>query len=139
MSNPTTKAELLSEIGKSHQAFLDLLKHIPEERMTEIALYDAWTIKDLIAHIGWWEQSAANRVAAYRSGTRPWLDATVDQINERILKQRRDHPLEQVRQFEMESFANLRAEVEKASDAELFDPDHFKGRDGEPLYELVAG
>jgi len=41
MSDPTTKAELVTRMRRGHQDFYNLLARIPDERMTDIALYDA--------------------------------------------------------------------------------------------------
>jgi hypothetical protein len=136
MAHPMTKAELLTRMRAGRQEFYDVINSIPDEHMTEIALYDAWTPKDLIAHIGSWQQNSADRVAMWRRSERP-PQINVDAINAQTLARYRDTPLQEVRATEAESFAALEQQVMEASDAELFNPHHFPGRKSS-LLSLIA-
>src|SRR5687768_16500160 len=118
-----TKDKLLARMRAGHQEFYDVLARIPEERMDEIALYDAWTIKDFIAHIASWQQNSADRVAMLRRGERP-PQINVDAVNAQVLARYRDTPLDEVRAMEESSFAALEQQVFEASEAELFEPTH---------------
>jgi hypothetical protein len=127
MAKPTTKAEVLSLMRKSHQEFYNVLSRIPDERMDEIALYDNWTIKDLIAHIGAWQQSLAGRIAALRSNQPPEKvgEHDIDKTNAIFLERYRKTPLAEVRAMEAASFEALEQQVREASEAEIFEPHHF--------------
>lgn len=137
MAQSMSKEKLLARMRAGHQEFYDVLARIPEERMNEIALYDAWTIKDFIAHIASWQQNAADRTATLRRGERP-AQINVDTINAQVLARYRDTPLDEVRAMEAASFAALEQQVTEASEEELFDPNHFPGRKSS-LLSLIAG
>ena len=100
MSEPTTKAELITRMRQSHQEFYNVLARIPDERMDEIALYNAWTIKDFIAHIGAWEQSAADRIATWRRGEQPLNIPDINAVNARLLERYRPKTLSDIRAME---------------------------------------
>ena len=138
MPHPTTKAELLTRMRQGHQGFYNLLARIPDERMDEIALYDNWTIKDFIAHIGWWEQNAAERVAMYRRGERP-LPIDTDTQNTEILDRYRGTSLGDVRAMEAAGAAALETQVREATEDEVFDVNLFPATNGHALIELIAG
>lgn len=116
-----TKADLLAHMREAHSDFYAMLDRIPDERTSEIALYDNWTIKDLIAHLGWWYQSAADRIAAARRGDAPQTFSDYDALNAEVQAQYRDTPLAEVRAMEAKGFALLEDIVENADEAELFD------------------
>lgn len=138
MLSPTTQAQLLTHMRDSHRVLHTLLARIPDERMDEIALYDSWSIKDLIAHIGWWEQTAAERVAMYRRGERPAPIETEIQ-NAEILARYRMMSLADVRAMEAAGVVALETQVKDAAENEIFDVNHFPATNGHALIELIAG
>lgn len=138
MPHPTTKLYLIVHLLESHQAFLKALSRIPPERLDEIALYDAWSIKDFIAHIGWWENSTAERIAALRLGETAEPPIGTDDINARVLEQYRDTPLDSVYAMEQSGFEALVAQVEALSDAQIFTPDALGNTQGDPLLRWIA-
>ena len=138
MTDPTTKAELLTRMRQGHQAFYDVLARIPDERMEEIALYDNWSIKDFIAHIGWWAQTAAEHIAMYRRGEHP-APIDTDTQNAEILDKYRITSLENVRAMEAAGAAALETQVEDAAEDEVFDANHFPAANGHALLGLIVG
>jgi hypothetical protein len=121
MSNPTTKDELLARMHEDRQELLSLLARIPDERMDEIALYDNWSIKDFIAHIGWWAQTAAQRIATTRRGETPPPIDDYDAVNEEVLERFRDISLAEARDMEQKGFAVVEKQTQELSEAEIFD------------------
>jgi hypothetical protein len=140
MANPTTKGDLLDGMYAGHQELYAVLARIPEERMNEIALYNNWSIKDFIAHIGWWQNSAAERMAAARRGETPQTFHDEDMVNHEILTRYRSTPLDEVLAMEAEGFAALEQLVQSINDeGELFDGGRYPATDGRPLANDAAG
>lgn len=121
MAHPTTKPQLISRMRQGHQEFYNVISRIPDERMHEIALYDTWTIKDFIAHIGWWQNTAAERVDAILRGENPDLPHGNPPLNAEIQEQYRNMPLDEVRIMESRSFSALEKQVEIASEDDIFE------------------
>ena len=140
MKTPTTKVDLLKQMHASRQEFYATVDDIPEEMMAKTALYNAWTIKDLIAHLAGWEQSLADRIAAYRRGEEvPFItEEMVDVMNAQFIRRYQDMELYEVRALEASAFAALEYQVIEAADAEIFEPGHFPGLEI-PLLDLIAG
>ena len=140
MQTTTPKVELLKRMHAGRQELYATLDRIPEELMDEIALYDNWTIKDFIAHIGWWEQTTADRIAAWRRGEEvpPITQDMIEAMNAHFLTRYHDMPLYEVRAMEASAFAALEHQVIEATDAEIFDPHRFPGRQS-ALLDLIAG
>lgn len=140
MSAPTTKVEVLERMHASRQEFYTTIARIPEELMTEIAVYDAWTVKDVIAHLASWDQSLADRIAAYKRGEEiPFMtEEMIEIMNTNTLMRYRDMPLSEVRALEASAFAALEHQVIEASDEEIFEVGHFPGLPV-ALEELIGG
>jgi hypothetical protein len=138
MTTPTTKTELLKRMATSHQDYVETLSRIPREHFDEVILYEVWTIKDLIAHIGWWIETGAERVAAVRRGEPLEQFAYYDPINDDILERFKEAPLTDVQAMEARGWQAMMRQVEQASDAELFDADRFESLQGRPLLSLIA-
>jgi hypothetical protein len=138
MTRPTNKHQLLARMHESHQTFEAMLDRIPEERMDEIALYDNWSIKDFIAHIGWWEHTAAERMAAIVRGEHPDLPHGSAPLNAEIQERYRETPLYEVRAMESRSFHALLLQVEQTSEKDIFDLDRFEAARDYPLLQWIA-
>jgi hypothetical protein len=140
MDKPTTKVDVLKRMHACRQEFYAAIDRIPVEWMTELALYDAWTPKDLIAHLASWDQSLADRIAAWRRGeTIPLFDEEmIETMNANFLPRYHDMPLHEVRALEASAFAALEHQVIESSDTEIFEIGHFPGLPI-ALEELIAG
>jgi hypothetical protein len=137
-TTPTTRADLLTHMREARQSFLALLASIPEERMYEIALYDNWTIKDFLAHIGWWEQSTADRIASLRRGEFATPPIGTTEINADVLAKYRETPLNEVRVMESMGFTALETQIEELSEDEIFTAGRFEATERAPLLDWIA-
>ena len=122
------------------QDFYAVLARIPDERMQETALYDNWSIKDFIAHIGWWQNSTAERIAAARRGETPQAYDEFETVNHEIFMRYRHTPLDKVRSMEAEGFAAVEKIVQSISDeSDLFDAARYPATNGSELASYAAG
>ena len=55
-----------------------------------------WSVKDVIAHITWWESAMTNWVSRALTGEMLARTETPDEINARVYADNRDMPLETV-------------------------------------------
>jgi hypothetical protein len=138
METPTTKAALLKRMADSRQDYLKTLSSIPRERFDEVILYDTWTLKDLIAHIGWWIETGAERVAAVRRGEPLQQFAYYDPINDEILDRFRHSLLADVQAMEARGWRAMEQQIQETSEAELFDARRFPTLQGRALISLVS-
>lgn len=116
MTDPTTKDDLLIRMREDRQDLLSLLAKIPDDRMQEIALYDGWSIKDFMAHIGWWAQTASERIAMTRRGETPPPIDDYDAVNADVLERFRHISLEQAREMERSGFAAVELQTREISE-----------------------
>ncbi len=135
------KTELLSRVHSERERLETALAGVDEARMSEATLYDSkWSVKDMLAHIGWWEQRAAHIIDAVIHGQTPQgsVDSqNIDEINAKVYEENRARSLSDVRQSEREAYQKLVLLTESLSEADLFDPQRFAWTKGQLLANWV--
>jgi hypothetical protein len=128
MSNEMTKTQVLDTLRTERSQWEALLAEVGEARMTEEILASWWTIKDVIAHVMWYEQQTAEALqpTLRQRPTRDWLwDLTADKRNAILYKEYRDRPLAKIRAEAQQVFAQLITAIENLTEAEVQDPARF--------------
>jgi hypothetical protein len=135
MQPPTRKAEILDQIRATHQPLETALAKLDTSNMLEPGLNGEWSVKDMLAHITWWEQHLLRRL---RSG-RDELDAlylegvdarsTTDRVNADVFAANRERPLTEVRADFAASYHEVLAIIETMAD------DAFASDD---IYEAIS-
>jgi uncharacterized protein (TIGR03083 family) len=135
------KAELLEQMRAGRQRLDAALARVADDRWTTPELPGRWSIKDLLAHLGWWEGWIVGIYATLLRGEAPYarpLDQeTVDDLNAQALAKYHDQPLAEVRRQEEDAYRNLLAVVEKAPEEDLLDPHRFAWLQGQTLAEWI--
>jgi hypothetical protein len=103
---------LVAEMDASHDAFLALVSSIPEAKLLEQNTVGVWSGKDLIAHLGHW-QDAAIALTRELENDRPgkWPgedDSNINQWNESKVNAMRDLDLAEVRAYQQSAYEQLR-------------------------------
>ncbi len=97
-----------------------------------------WSVKDIIAHITWWEQSMTNWVSRALTGEMLARTETPDEINARVFEDNRDLPLNTVLEMFGASFPPLENLLLRMTDEEINDPEVADIR-GMPLLYFLVG
>ncbi|MCU0498363.1 MAG: ClbS/DfsB family four-helix bundle protein [Anaerolineae bacterium] len=63
-----SKAAILNQLAIEFELFETTLARIPRERLTEAQAIGAWSVKDLIAHLTYWNQDFIREVDAADRG-----------------------------------------------------------------------
>jgi uncharacterized protein (TIGR03083 family) len=100
MQPPTRKEEILDQIRATHQPLEALLAQLDPSRMSEPGVNGDWSVKDVLAHLTWWEQHLLRRLRTGRED----LDvegvdeqSATDRVNAEVFAANRDRPLADVR------------------------------------------
>ena len=136
------KAELLEQMRVGRRRLDAALARVDDDRWLTPELLGGWSMKDLLAHLGWWEGWIVGIYATLLRGEAPYaqhLDQkTVDDLNAQALAKYHGQPLAEVRRQEEDAYRNLLAVVEKAPEEDLFDPHRFAWLQGQPLAEWIV-
>ncbi len=144
-AEPSHKATLLHNIRSGHEALAQTLATMTETRMTTPGVYaDAngeWTVKDILAHITWWEQSVFGWLGLPRAVERsplPEGELSEEQTNNAIFEGNRNRSLDDV----MNSFQHSNQQLVNALEAvseEQLNQRHKSAPNGPTIFESFPG
>jgi len=129
MQTPTRKTEILDQIHATRQPLEEALAQLDATRMTEPGVNGEWSVKDVLAHVAWWEQLRAQSLRTgsddvYMEGVD--LNASTDQVNAQVFAANHDRPLAGVRADFDAAHRELLSAIEALSDDELASEDTYE-------------
>ncbi len=144
MDNHLTTTQLLEVMRTARSKWEALLAEVGETRLTEPGVEGDWSLKDIIAHITYFETWAADNVIAIRRGEpRPQAEyqgLEMDEENARIYERLRAKPLAQVLQESQVSFQRSIEAVQGLRDEDLYDPKFTRAAGADwTVFDLIEG
>jgi hypothetical protein len=132
------KQDLTTKIVSGRAQLDAALARVDEERMPLIILHGEWSVKDMIGHLGFWENTAVSLFNTLRAGKTPEPFPELNMINARVLIESRKQSLSEVRRQEKTAYQKILALLKEATDQELFDPAHFSWTEGRPFEGFIS-
>jgi uncharacterized protein (TIGR03083 family) len=112
---------------------------VPTGRLEEPGLAGGWSVKDVLAHVAFWEESLLAQLDAAASGQpAPAQDEDFHTVNARVQATHRDRPLADVGQWADRTHRALVAHLRSLPAALLLAPAPG-GADDTPLWRSVPG
>src|SRR5262245_21431744 len=65
------KAEVLHKLERAWLAFEDSYAGLSNEQLLNPGVTGKWSVRDIIAHVTWWEEEALLHLPEVRAGQRP--------------------------------------------------------------------
>ena len=132
------KAELLANIRSGRQQLDVALARLSEEQWLGPSLHGDWSIKDLIAHFGFWEGRIVTLYGQLSRGAEPAADEpALHELNAQAYAQHQAQTLDEVRRAERATYLQLLAIAVNAPDDDLFNPQRFAWTQGKPFAEWI--
>ncbi len=134
------RIELLEKIKAGRSRLEEAARQFSTQQMTEPILPQGWSVKDLLAHLGWWEFRAVDIYGALVKGSSPRMvihPDEIDRVNDRVIQEFRPHPVDEVVLYEQQAFENLLKIVETAQEQDLFNRHRFNWTQGEPFASWI--
>jgi len=120
------KTTFLNTLESEHARWEALLGQIKAEWMTQPDVPGYMSIKDLIAHITWYEREMVNLIETrVLAGSELW-NLPTDEQNLAIYEENRERPLADVLADAQQVYEQLVNAVETLSDEDLNDPTRFR-------------
>jgi hypothetical protein len=95
------KGQLLKKLEQAWSAFNQSYADLTNEECLELGVTESWSVKDILAHVSWWEEEALKYLPHIQEGIRPprysLLYGGIDAFNSRMTEQRRRLTLSEVR------------------------------------------
>ena len=109
MTATVAKADVERELLDAWEALGSAVDSFSDLEMEQPGVVESWSIKDLLGHIAFWAQQAAENLQLIAAGRadevqRPSDEKAMDEWNEREWRLRRERPLSEVREEWLESF-----------------------------------
>ena len=134
-----SKVELLANIRSGRARFESALAQFSDDQLLAPKLHGGWSIKDLIAHFGFWEGRIVTLSGQLLRGEEPPADELpLDELNAQAYAQNQAKSLDEVRREERQAYTQLLAIAVNASEDALFNPLHFAQTEGKPFAEWIA-
>lgn len=132
------RTTLFETIAAGRDRLNDAIADLGPERMAD-RVDEAWTRKDVIAHLGAWERRVVENLETLRRGAAPDGSIETDELNEQFFSRNRDRTLDDVLAGERDAYRAVLAAIDGATDDELFDRDHFAWTEGDPFADWFRG
>ena len=135
------KQQLIENI-QSHRARLEeRLEGMSAEELMARPSPKAWSVKDALAHLVYWEQYMLGNIRlALEKGEAPqWVNQIEEnRLNDQIFNDNRDRPLNDIMEDWHRSQDAVIRQVEALSEEQLTDPNAFDWMNGQPLSKYIA-
>jgi hypothetical protein len=130
----------LERINAEYNLWQDLIRKISPEDMVQPGICGDWSMKDVIAHIAWYEGEMIPLILQYQLvGSELWA-LTTDERNQILFEQNRDRSLKDVLKESKKVHADFVQALNNLSDADLVDASHFKDMPGDWVpWKIIAG
>ena len=123
MSKPVSRDAILASIRSNRTQIENLWTGLTPNQMTERpGPQEDWSVKDLIAHLTWWEQRCVTLVDAYVNGHDIDGIEDFDAVNAHIFEENKDRPLEDILDDFDNSLPILIEQIESLSEDALNHP-----------------
>jgi uncharacterized protein (TIGR03083 family) len=112
---------------------------VPLSRLEEPGLAGGWSVKDVLAHVAFWEEALVAQLDAAAGGPpAPSLDEDFHAVNARVQAEHRSRPLAEVRQWADRTHRSLVARLRDLPTRVLESPPAGSA-DPAPLWQSVPG
>ena len=126
-----TKARLLKRLESAWASLRESYAGLSEAEMLEPGVTGAWSVRDIIAHVTWWEEEALTHLPLILAGGRPPRYSVkyggIDAFNAQMTEQRKGLSLAEVLQQRDDVHQRLSALIQSVPD------DQIAGRFGRRL------
>jgi hypothetical protein len=134
MGQKMDKARTLAALEARFNEFLVMLDRVPLERMEEPGLDGGWSVKDLLAHITFWEWHTLTGIQAGLRGERPdWPHGSADTLNARVYERSHDRPLADVRADFDRTHQAFMDQIAALDEADLIEKGRFAWTGNQPV------
>ncbi len=127
-----TKEQLLARLGDAWRDFEASYAGLTEQQLLIPNVTGAWSVRDIIAHVTWWEEEALEHLPLIRAGGRPPRYSVkyggINAFNALMTEQRRGLSLVEVLRQHDEVHARLVAYVRAAPDELIRTETRFRRR-----------
>jgi hypothetical protein len=126
------RSQLLKRLDKAWVDFKESYAGLAESDLMEPGVTGAWSVRDLIAHVTWWEEEALTHLPHILAGEKPprysVLYGGIDAFNAKMTAQKKNLPLSEVLQQRDETHRRLIEYIQRAPEEQFIRETRFRRR-----------
>ena len=153
MSQPMTKNSLMGLLTTGREQWDRVLAQVGESHMTTSGVVGDWSVKDIVAHVAYWERYVAAYVRSTITGQPPTdeerygvaelpaevRDMDIDQFNDWTFQRQRRRPLPEILMEEQTIYRDLYTMLRGLRESDLLGEGRYEWTRGRAIWEYVAG
>jgi hypothetical protein len=124
--------QLLKRLEKAWEAFKESYAGLSDSELTEPGVTGAWSVRDLIAHVTWWEEEALRHLPVILDGGKPPPYSVtyggIDAFNALMTEQKKNLPLCQVLRRQEDTHRRLIHLIQSTPEDQLIRETRFRRR-----------
>jgi hypothetical protein len=126
------RQQLLHRLDTAWEAFQTSYAGLSNSRLAESGVVGDWSVKDIIAHVTWWEEEALRHLPVIMAGDRPPRYSVtyggIDAFNAMMAERKRDVPLSDVLTQQNETHRRLIDFIQSVSEDQFTRESRFRRR-----------
>ena len=120
------KTTFINTLEQSRAEWEALLAQVDEEWMLQPGAAGKWSVKDVIAHVTWYEREMIPLMRMHMLADSELWELSNEERNEIVYQQNRDRPLQEILHEGQQAYADLLEAAQALSDEDLNNPHRFK-------------
>ncbi|WP_353893977.1 DinB family protein [Proteinivorax hydrogeniformans] len=135
----SVKGSVINTLLYARRDWDRLINSVDEVEIGKVGVRGEWSIKDLIAHVTWYEKEMEILIRTKKlDGSALW-ELSSKERDDVIYQKNKFKPLDELKKHSLKTFAYLLDALETADDADLLDPGQIEGmpKDWQPL-DIIA-
>ena len=126
------RSQLLKRLDRAWEALKASYVGMSDDQLTEPGVTGAWSVKDIIAHVTWWEEEALTHLPLILTGAKPPRYSVtyggIDAFNARMTQQKRDLSLAEVLRQRDDTHRRLIDFIQSVPEDQLLRETRFRRR-----------
>ena len=126
------KQQLLNKLDRAWEAFNESYAGLTDEQLLEPGVTEDWSVKDILAHVSWWEEEALKHLPHILEGIRPprysILYGGIDAFNSQMTERKRGLTLSEVRKQLGETHLKLIEYLQNVPEEQFTSETRFRRR-----------
>lgn len=133
------KQQFLDKLEQAWAAFNESFAGLSDEQLVEAGVSGDWSVKDILAHVNWWEEESIKHLPLILQGERPprysVLYGGIDAFNALMTEQWRGRSLAEVRKRVDATHRKLMAYLQSVAEEQFSTETRFRRRLGWDSYK----
>jgi hypothetical protein len=126
------KQRLLNKLEQAWESFKESYAGLSDDKLVEPGVTGDWSVKDILAHVSWWEEEALKHLPEILQGVQPPRYSVayggIDAFNAQMTERKRSLPLTEVREQLDKTHSRLVEYIQSVPEEQFTSETRFRRR-----------